>query len=73
MGLLFSAMEEGLGGIRIIKAFNAVPQVFNSFRQVNLNHQQLITKAFRKRDLSPLLNETLGAAVMLGLVWIEVL
>ena len=69
MGLLFSAMEEGLGGIRIIKAFNAVPQVFNSFRQVNLNHQQLITKAFRKRDISPLLNETLGAAVMLGLVW----
>jgi subfamily B ATP-binding cassette protein MsbA len=69
MGLLFSSMEEGLGGIRIIKAFNAVPQVYNAFKEVNLHHQQLITKAFRKRDLSPLLNETLGAAVMLGLVW----
>jgi subfamily B ATP-binding cassette protein MsbA len=69
MGLLFSSMEEGLGGIRIIKAFNAIPQVLNSFKQVNLNHQQLITKAFRKRDLSPVLNETLGAGVMLSLVW----
>lgn len=69
MGLLFSSMEEGLSGIRVIKAFNAVPQVFGSFKKVNLNHQQLITKAFRKRDISPVLNETLGAAVMLGLVW----
>lgn len=69
MGLLFSSIEEGLGGIRIIKAFNALPQVYNAFKDVNLRHQKLITKAFRKRDLSPLLNETLGAGVMLGLVW----
>ena len=36
MGFLFSAMEEGLGGIRIIKAFNAIPQVYNSFEKINL-------------------------------------
>jgi subfamily B ATP-binding cassette protein MsbA len=69
MGLLFSTLEEGLGGIRIIKAFNAVEQVYTFFKNVNLKHQQLITKAFRKRDLSPILNETLGSAVMLCLVW----
>jgi subfamily B ATP-binding cassette protein MsbA len=69
MGLLFSTLEEGLGGIRVIKAFNAVEQVYSFFKEVNLRHQQLITKAFRKRDLSPILNETLGAAVMLCLVW----
>lgn len=69
MGLLFSTIEEGLGGIRIIKAFNAVPQVMHTFKKINLRHQQLITKAFRKRDLSPPLNETLGAFVMIVIVW----
>jgi subfamily B ATP-binding cassette protein MsbA len=69
MGLLFSSIEEGLGGIRIIKAFNAIEQIHVAFQKVNLKHQQLITKTFRKKDLSPILNETLGAAVMLSLVW----
>ncbi|MBL4862908.1 MAG: ABC transporter ATP-binding protein [Crocinitomicaceae bacterium] len=69
MGVLYSAMDEGLGGIRIIKAFNAIHQVLTSFRRENLKHQKLITKAFRKRDLSPPLNETLGSIVMLSIVW----
>ncbi len=69
MGLLYSTIDEGLGGIRIIQSFNAAEQVKNTFHQVNLIHQKLITKAFRKRDLSPVLNETLGAAVMLCLLW----
>ncbi len=69
MGLLYSSIEEGLGGIRIIKAFNAIEQIHVAFQKVNLKHQQLITKTFRKKDLSPILNETLGAAVMLSLVW----
>ena len=69
MGTLFSTIEEALGGIRIIKAFNAGPYVTNMFAKINLRHQQLITKAFRKRDLSPPLNETLGVIVMLGIVW----
>ena len=69
LGFLFSAMEEGLGGIRIIKAFNAIPQFFSNFKKINLDHQQLVTRTFRKKDLSPLLNEFLGSAVMLSLVW----
>jgi subfamily B ATP-binding cassette protein MsbA len=69
MGLLYSSLDENLGGIRIIKAFNAVPQVLKSFKKINLDHQVLITRTFRKRDLSPLLNETLGSMVMICLVW----
>lgn len=69
LGIVYSSMDEGLSGIRIIKAFNAIRQVQHAFQKVNLVHQKLITKAFRKRDLSPILNETLGAAVMLSLVW----
>jgi len=69
MGKVYSAIDENLGGIRIIKAFNAFDQVFSSFKKINLLHQQLITKTFRKKDLSPILNETIGVAVMLCLVW----
>ena len=69
MGVVYSMMEESLGGIRIIKAFNAVKQVFGAFKHENLKHQKLITKAFRKRDLSSPLNETVGAIVMISIVW----
>lgn len=69
MGLVYSLMEETLGGIRIIKAFNAMKQVMGRFQHENLKHQKLITKAFRKRDLSSPLNETVGAIVLLCIVW----
>jgi subfamily B ATP-binding cassette protein MsbA len=69
MGVVFSAIDEGLGGIRVVKAFNGFNQVFNSFKVINLKHQQLITKTFRKKDVSPLLNEALGSGVMMLLVW----
>ena len=69
MGHVYSSMDEGLSGIRIIKAFNAIDQVAARFKAINLAHQKLVTKAFRKRDLSPVLNETLGVAVMMCLVW----
>lgn len=69
MGVLYSAMDEGLGGIRIIKAFNAIPQILRSFKHENLKHQKLITKAFRKRDLTSPLNETIGSLVMISIVW----
>ena len=69
MGVLNSAIEEGLGAIRIIKGFNAVNEVLQNFKKINLKHQQLITKTFRKKDLSSPLNETLGAFVMVCIVW----
>ena len=68
-GLLFATMDEALNGIRIIKAFRAIDFMYNRFKQVNLLHQQLITKTFRKKDLAPLINETLGSLIMLLLVW----
>lgn len=68
-GVVYSAIDETLGGIKVVKAFNAIRYVQANFESINLRHQQLITKAFRKRDLSPPLNETLGSAVMICLVW----
>ena len=42
--------------------------ISKNFKKINLRHQKLITRAFEK-NLSPLLNETIGAAVMMCLVW----
>lgn len=69
MGVLVSSIDEALNGIRIIKAFNAVNQVVSNFKRENLKHQKLITKAFRKRDLTSPLNETIGSIVMIIIVW----
>lgn len=69
MGVLFSFLDEYLGGIRIVKAFNATGDAINKFANINLHHQRLITRAFRKRDLSSPLNEFLGALVMVSIVW----
>lgn len=68
-GMVYSALDESIGGIKVIKAFNAIGFVTQRFAAINLRHQQLITKTFRKKDLSPPLNEVLGAGVMLCLVW----
>lgn len=68
-GVVYSTLDESIGGIKIIKAFNAIRFITTRFEVISLRHQQLITKTFRKKDLSPPLNEVLGAGVMLCLVW----
>lgn len=69
MGRVFSTIEETLGGIRIIKAFNASKLIQEKFSASNLRHQQLLTSTYRKKDLSSPLNEFLGAFVMLVIVY----
>ena len=39
------------------------------FQKINLRHQKLTSKTIRKKDISSLLNETIGAGVMMCLVW----
>jgi ATP-binding cassette, subfamily B, bacterial MsbA len=69
MGILLSIIEESLGGVRIIKAFTAEKLALDRFAKENDNHQKIITRTFRKRDLSSPLNEFLGACVLVGIVY----
>ena len=69
LGVLYSFLDEYFGGIRIVKAFNATENAISKFKVINLDHQKLGTRAIRKRDLSSPLNEFLGAAVMVLIVW----
>lgn len=66
---LFSTIEENLGAVRIIKSFHAADFVTERFKRNNLRHQRLTTRTFRKRELTSPLNEFLGAAVMVVIVW----
>ncbi len=69
MSELVSTIEESLGGIRVIKAFTAEKIAVDRFSVKNDHHQRLITRTFRKKDLSSPLNEFFGAAVLITIVW----
>jgi subfamily B ATP-binding cassette protein MsbA len=64
-----SIIEEGFGGVRIIKAFNAYDQVEDKFKEQNNEHKRLITKAFRKKELASPLNEVLGSIVLISIAY----
>lgn len=69
LGQLNANIEEVLGGLKILIGFNAQKSAKKHFYSHNDNHRRLITRAFRKRDLSSPLNEVLGSFVLLSIVW----
>jgi len=68
-GTLFSTIEETLGGIRIIKAFNAEKKIQRKFEQENESIYHLKNKANRRRDLASPVSEALGVTAVLCILW----
>jgi subfamily B ATP-binding cassette protein MsbA len=68
-GVLFSTIEETLGGIRIIKAFNAEKKIQKKFEQENEAMYHLKNKANRRRDLASPVSEALGVTAVLCILW----
>jgi ABC-type multidrug transport system fused ATPase/permease subunit len=60
LGDILSTIEETIGGIRVVKAFNAEKQQLNRFNQENRDLLVIKNKAIRKRDLASPVSETLG-------------
>ncbi|MCE3278772.1 MAG: Xenobiotic-transporting ATPase [Bacteroidetes bacterium] len=69
MGLLLSIMEETLGGLRIIKGFNAEKNMNNRFREENEAYTNISVKMYRKTDLASPLSEFLGVTVMVTILY----
>ncbi|MGE0076291.1 MAG: ABC transporter ATP-binding protein [Bacteroidales bacterium] len=69
MGALLTLIEETLGGLRVIKAFNAEEKVTTRFESVNSFYSLLIKKMWRRRDLAVPLSEFLGTVVVLLVLW----
>jgi subfamily B ATP-binding cassette protein MsbA len=62
-------MEEGIGGLRIVKGFNAEPFQSAHFRRENDGYRHLLVRLLWRRDLSSPLTEFLGVATVAVLIW----
>lgn len=69
MGALLSIIEETLGGLRIIKAFNAESKMRQRFESVNSFYTHLMTKMWRRQGLASPLSEFLGTVVIVTVLW----
>jgi subfamily B ATP-binding cassette protein MsbA len=68
-GDMFSTIEETLGGIRVIKAFNAERKVQQKFNSQNETIYHLKNKANRRRDLASPLSEAMGVTAVLSILF----
>jgi len=64
-----SIIEETLGGIKIIKAFNAQPNQQTKFENENQQYQNITNRLYRRKDLASPLSEVLGIAVVVVVLW----
>jgi len=68
-GVMLSFFEEAIGGLRIIKAFNAIDYSKNKFEEHNNNYTKVMISVFRRGDLSAPLSEFFGIVVMAVVLW----
>lgn len=68
-GALMSQIEETLGGLRIIKAFNAEAKIRNRFEQTNEKFRQTITRVYRRQQMAHPMSEFLGTATIAIVLW----
>ncbi|MFM8487100.1 MAG: ABC transporter ATP-binding protein, partial [Bacteroidota bacterium] len=69
LGVLGSLLEETLGGLRIIKGFNAEPWQSARFGRENDDYAATLTGLYRRRDMASPLSEFLGISVVSVLLW----
>ena len=68
-GVLMANIEETLGGLRIIKAFNAEEKVRRRFRAENQVFYHLSNKVARRQSLAHPMSEFLGTAAIAIVLW----
>lgn len=64
-----SVLDETLGGLRVIKAFNAEHLLRNRFIAINDALFQVKNKMNYRRDLASPMSEFLGVLVLCGILW----
>lgn len=69
MGVLLSAIEETLSGLRIVRAFTAETFFKEKFTVINNDYRKLMKRLYRKRDLTSPLSEFLGACVLVVIIY----
>ena len=69
LGTILSTIDETLGGIRILKAFNAENTQINKFNQQNDDLLKIKNRANRRRDLASPVSEVLGVTAVVCVLW----
>ncbi len=70
MGQVMSSYEETLGGIRIIKAFNASKFFYDRYSKQDQDYTRNNISVQRRYDLSSPISETIGITVSAVLLWL---
>ena len=69
LGTLVSILDETLGGLRVIKGFNAEKYKRGKFGKVNNEYRWALTRLLWRKDLASPLSEFLGISVVAILLW----
>lgn len=69
MGVILTVVEETLGGLRIIKAFNAERKMNTRFNSELHDYRRIMNRLMRRRELAHPLSELLGTIVIIIVVW----
>lgn len=69
MGEILSTIEQTLGGLRIIKAFNAEKKIETSQQVQNQEYRRIMDKLTLRRALASPLSEFLGTALVIAVMW----
>ena len=69
MGDILSVLDENIGGLRVVKLFNAEKDVHQKFDKESKKYQSLMTSLLRKKDLSSPMSEFLSTIVMVVVMW----
>lgn len=69
LGAILSTIEETLGGIRVIKAFNAEKKQYGKFEKQNNELLIIKNRVNRKRDLASPVSEVMGVAAVVCVLW----
>jgi len=69
MGEILTVIEETLGGLRIIKAFNAEKKMNARFNSELHDYKSIMNRLMRRREMAHPLSELLGTIVIIIVVW----
>jgi len=69
MGSLMAQIDEMIGGLRIVKAFNAEKHISGRFKETNEDYTTLMNRINRKRFLASPLSELLATIAIVVIMW----
>ena len=68
-GMMLSNIEETIGGLRIVKAFNAEHKARNRFEGENEKYRNIVTRLSRRYELAHPMSEFLGTLTIAIVLW----